>query len=121
MDTEILKKKLSTYKSSSGKLRNVGDELLMEILSAWENWTGTAASFYRAIGTSKNSLASILGKAKRLKREGRDLPGGFEEIRMDSVEVPPPGFHGIELVWDNNRVIRFESVDMVVDFLKKAA
>jgi len=40
MDTITLKKKLSTYLSSKGNLRNVSDEVLYEVLLAWENWTG---------------------------------------------------------------------------------
>ena len=120
MDTEILKKKLSTYKTDKGRLKNVSDDLLVEILAAWESWSGTANSFYKAIGTNYKSFASLLGKAKRLKREGYES-SGFEEIKIESSGELPPGGHGIELVWDNNRLLRFESVDMVVDFLKKAA
>ena len=120
MDTEILKKKLSTYKSPKGRIRNVSDDLSMEVLAAWENWSGSASSFYSAIGAGRKSMASILGKAKRLKRAGYES-SGFEEIKIESGGELPPGGHGIELVWDNNRVLRFESVDMVVDFLKKAA
>lgn len=36
------KKKISTFRGDGGKVRNVSDELLVEILSAWENWTGPA-------------------------------------------------------------------------------
>ena len=120
MDTEILKKKLSTFKSDKGRLKNVSDDLLMEILAGWENWTDTATSFYGAIGVSKSGFASILGKAKRLKRSGYQVDG-FEEIKIEGSAPVPGGGHGIELVWDNDRLIRFASVDLAVDFLKKAA
>ena len=121
MDTEILRKKLSTYKTEKGRLKNVSDDLLMEILEVWENWSGTASDFYRAIGTGRKSMASILGKAKRLKRSGYES-SVFEELKIESSgDMPERGGHGIELVWDGNRVIRFGSVDLVVDFLKKAA
>ena len=58
MDLEMLKKKVSTYRSDDGKVRNVGDDLLMEILVAWEQWTGPAKGFYTAlawISTANNS------------------------------------------------------------------
>ena len=40
MDLEILKKKLSSFKGEGGRVTKVSDELLIEILTAWENWTG---------------------------------------------------------------------------------
>jgi hypothetical protein len=39
MDLEILKKKLSSYRREGGRVTKVSDELLLEILGAWENWT----------------------------------------------------------------------------------
>lgn len=46
----------------------------MYILSAWEQWTGPAKAFYPAIGVSQTGMASIIGKAKKLRREGH-FPG----------------------------------------------
>jgi len=40
MDLVTLKKKLSTYESDKGYLKNVSDDVLYEVLVAWENWTG---------------------------------------------------------------------------------
>ena len=45
MDLSILKRKISTFRSDGGKLRNVPDELLMEILAAWETWAGPSSGF----------------------------------------------------------------------------
>ena len=50
MDHVTLKKKLSTYLTKGGQLRNVSEELLYELLEAWEEWTGTATDFYKSIG-----------------------------------------------------------------------
>ena len=52
MELEVLKKKISTFRGDGGRVRKVSDELLMEILFAWENWSGPAKSFYAAIGVS---------------------------------------------------------------------
>lgn len=119
MELGSLKKKLSSFKYEDGCLRNVSNDLLMEILSAWEQWSGPACKFYTSIGTNHKRFRSLLGKAKRLKREGYQS-SEFEEIKITPPSLSSSGY-GVELVWDNNRIIRFESVDLVVDFLKKAA
>ncbi len=33
-------------------IRNVSDEVLFEVLTSWEEWTGDAKEFYRSIGFS---------------------------------------------------------------------
>lgn len=126
MDLEVLKKKISTYKSSSGRLCKVSDEqLLYEILTAWENWTGSRHSFYSAIGVSQKGFASVLGKAKRLKREGHFPAEEFKEVQLpgvssDSVPVSKARY-GIVLRWENKRLIKFRDVDQLVEFLKKVS
>jgi len=124
MDLEILNKKVSSYRDNGGRVRKVSDDLLLEILDAWEQWTGPAKGFYSALGVSAKGISSIIGKAKKLKREG--FPSGdFKEIKIDSGQSPsgPPGppCTGIELSWDQGKVIRFPQVDQLVEFLKKAA
>ena len=52
MELEVLKKKISTYKSPSGRVCKLSNDLLYEILLAWENWTDSRSSFYSAIGVS---------------------------------------------------------------------
>lgn len=123
MDLVVLKKKISTFKSEGGRLRNVSDELLLEILLAWESWTGPAREFYSSIGVNHRKMASLMGKAKKLKREGHYPSEDFKEIRLtegivDSIGKPCPG---IELLWDDGKLIRFSQVELLVDFLKKVA
>jgi hypothetical protein len=83
VDLEILKKKLSSFKSDGGKVTKVNDELLLEILSAWELWTGTARDFYKGIGSNHKKMARMIGKAKQLKREGHSV--SFDEIRVEGI------------------------------------
>lgn len=124
MELEILKKKLSTFKTPKGGIRGVSDDLLLEMLSTWESWTGTAKSFYSSIGISKTGMGAMIGKAKRLKREGHSIP--FEEIKIegitgvDSTSTSTSLMCDIE-VQDNNKIIRFKKVDHLVEYLKKAA
>jgi hypothetical protein len=125
MDLEILKKKISTFRGEGGRVRITDDSLLMEILLAWEQWKGPVKEFYRAIGVSQTGMASIIGRAKKLRREGHFPAEEFKEIQ---VEAPggPAGVGsgpctGIELSWDQGKVIRFPEVDQLVEFLKKVA
>ena len=126
MDMEVLKKKISTFRGDGGRVRITDDGLLMEILLAWEQWTGPANGFYSSIGVSQKGMASIIGKAKKLKREGHFPAEDFKEIKLDSSTasiIPFSGTpcSGIEMAWDNGKVIRFQQVEQLVDFLKKVA
>lgn len=123
MDLVTLKKKLSTYVSAKGYLTNVSDEVLFEVLVAWENWTGSSKEFYRSLGFSQTQMAGIIGKAKKLKREGYFGVGEFKQLTVEGEPASPAASPciGAELVWTNGRIIRFSEVDMLLDFLKKSA
>ena len=123
MDLAILKKKISTYKTATGKLTRVPDELAYEILKAWEGWTGTAASFYSEIDVKSAKMASVIGRAKKLQREGFFPADDFKEIQLSSgtgatLDTPCTG---LEIVWNEGKIIRFSQVDLLVEFLKKVA
>ena len=123
MDLEVLKKRISTFRGEGGRVRITDDILLLEILSEWEKWTGPADGFYKAIGVSSNGMGSIIGRAKKLRREGHFPAEAFKEIKVaDSAAAQPRTFgpcSGIEIAWDANKLIRFNDVDLLVDFLKK--
>ena len=122
MDLEVLKKKISTFRGEGGRVRITDEKLLMEILKAWEQWTGPASGFYPAIGVSQNGMASIIGKAKKLRREGYFPAEDFKEIKIEPVlrGEEPSGLCRIELNWEGKQVIRFALVEQLVDFLKAA-
>lgn len=124
MDLTVLAKKISSYRSPKGQVRKLPNELLAEILHAWEQWTGSALGFYGAIGVNQKKMASIMGKAKQLKRDGAFDGLQFTEVILDEesgqvMELPPCS--GAELVWAGGKIIRFSKVEMLLDFLKKAA
>ena len=83
MDLVTLKKKLSTYESDKGYLKNVSDDVLYEVIVAWENWTGPTKDFYRGLGFSHAQMAGVVGKAKKLKREGHFGSGEFKALKVD--------------------------------------
>ena len=119
MDMEVLKKKISTFRSEGGRVRITDSGLLMEILAAWEEWTGQSQDFYKSIGVSQTGMASIIGRAKKLRREGQFPTEGFKEVKIatgSSGRCP-----GIEMTLENGKIVRFAEVDLLVDFLKKVA
>lgn len=123
MDLEILKKKLSTYRSEGGYLKGVSNELMIEVLLSWEQWTGPAKGFYTALGVNQKSLARLVGNAKKLRREGFPTDG-FKELKIvespSSVGASGGPCVGIELQWKDQQ-IKFSQVDLLLEFLKKAA
>lgn len=124
MELETLKKKISTYRTESGKITRISDELAMELLVAWEQWTGPARSFYTAIGADHRKMAKILGKAKKMKREGQFPAEEFKEIKLSNIEASQYSTapcSGIELSLDQGKIIRFPQVDQLIEFLKKSA
>lgn len=121
MDLEVLKKKISSFRTDSGRVRSVSDDLLMEILSAWEQWTGPAAGFSKTLGVSLKGMSSIIGKAKKLKRDGHFPAEEFKEIKIADSASFSGGPCGIEIAWESGKLIRFQQVDQLVEFLKKVA
>lgn len=121
MELSVLKKKLSSFKGDGGRIRNVSDELLLEVLSEWEQWTGTTREFYKGIGISHKGMASMIGKAKRLKRKGHSNP--FHEISAGDVSEQNCSFSPVcnVEVQENNKIIRFGNVDLLIEYLKKVA
>lgn len=128
MDGNQLRKKLSTYQSDKGQFRNVSEELLFEVLRAWEEWPGTAKDFYKSIGFSHRKMAGLIGKAKRLKREGYFGHGDFAEVKVDAAEnneatvtSAPSCGDRIEMQMADGKVIRFPQVSQLMEFLEKVS
>ena len=122
MDLTILKRKLSSYKTDGGYVKNVSSDLLIEILLAWESWSGPSKGFYSGLGISGKSCGRLIGEAKKLKREGFSTDG-FKEIKLESLAGSGPMVpcSGIEIIWDNGKLIRFPQVESLIDFLKKVS
>lgn len=123
MENNVLKKKLMTYLSAKGRFTNVSNELLFEVLLAWEQWPGKAKDFYKSIGFGHRQMAGLIGKAKKLKRGGVFPESDFTEVSVESPAAPVEvsGKCNIEILWGDNKIIRFGHVDLLLDFLKKAA
>jgi hypothetical protein len=126
MDLTVLSRKISSYRTPKGQIRSLPNELLAEILHAWEQWSGAPSAFYKVLGVDFRKMGSLMGKAKQLKRDGAFDGLNFTEVVVEGAPAPSTGSSsvvggcGIELVWDN-KIIRFGSSELLVDFLKKAA
>ena len=121
METAIIKKRLNTFKTAAGKLTNVSNDVVMEVLRGWESWPGKSVEFQREIGLSKMQVATMIQKGKRLVKSGTVSESEFKEISLPTTGVG--GFDGVgmELRLDANRAIRFSQVDHLVEFLKKTS
>ena len=119
MDNAVLKKRLSTFKSSKGSLTKVSDDVLVDVIRVWEQWTGKSTDLARELGLDKWQLVFLIKKAKQLKREGTFPVEGFKEIKLAEGNIGPfPPCTGIEVALDNGKLIRFSEVSQLVDFLR---
>ena len=127
MDLTVLRKKISSYRTPKGRITKLPDELLAEILHAWEQWAGAPSGFYKELGADHRKMGSLMGRAKKLKRDGAFDGLEFTEVVVETDEVQDNSAYavttkcGIELVWDNNKIIRFGTPELLMEFLKKAA
>lgn len=124
MDNTVLRKRLSTFKTSGGSLIKVSDDLLFDVIRAWEAWTGTSTELAKELGVNVKQVSFLVRKAKKLQREGRFPESEFKEIKIEPSSVVAPfsgGPCGIEIAWDQGKIIRFSQVEQLVDFLKKVA
>ena len=126
MDMEVLKKRISSYRTPKGRITSLPDDLLCEILIAWEQWTGPSSGFYSALGADFRKMASLIGRAKKLKREGHFPEESFKEIKIQEspsnlASLAGGPCLGVEILWDGGKLIRFPHVDNLIDFLKKVS
>jgi hypothetical protein len=123
MDLEILKKKISSYRTPKGRITSLPDQLLGEILHCWEQWSGQPQAFYKGLGVDYRKMGSLMGRAKKLKREGAFDGLNFTEVVVekdsaDELSSMITSYAPIELVL-GRRVIRFATTDLLVEFLEK--
>jgi len=117
MDLMVLKKRLSSFRTQGGSLTKVNGDLLVDILRAWEVWTGSSKEFYKALGLTRHQLGTFIREGKKTAKKGNYGTGEFKELKLDVGQPAMP----IEVNWDKGKVIRFSQVEQLVDFLKKVA
>jgi hypothetical protein len=124
MDFMVMKKRLSTFRTPKGQYRGVAADVLLDLLRGWEQWPGSGGEFNSSLGLSKGQLANLIKEAKRAYKRQNAAGEGFQELKVESDHTgiqrqKPCGC--IEFTWDGNKTIRFQQVDQLVEFLKKAS
>lgn len=131
MDLVILKKKIDGYRDSGGSIKNVPPELLLELRQTWEHYTGSVEQFRSELGVKIGTLRNLLTESKKLNHFIASV--GAVELAVTGgsegggPEQPLPEENGIsknmlELIFDHgSKVIRFPSVDLLIDFMRKSA
>lgn len=132
MDLMILKKKIDGYRVANGSIKNVPPELLLELRQTWEHYTGSPEQFRSELGVKTGTLRNLLVESKKLNHviASAGVVGLVPESAEENM-VPGQGYTqntakntdtALELVFDHGtKVIRFPSVDLLVDFLRKSA
>jgi hypothetical protein len=69
-------------------------------------------------------LVIILKKGKRLVKKAASTESNFKEIKIESksgkiIESSPCA--AAEIIWKDGQIIKFSQVDLLLEFLKKAA
>lgn len=119
MDYEVMKKKLDAYRRPKGQFRRVNGELLMELLRMWEAHTGPSVEIARKLGMKSKQLGRLVQAARKLAATTEAIDPTFHELQtQDSVETDQSG---IEMTWGSDKVIRFPTIETLVDFLKRSA
>jgi hypothetical protein len=96
-------------------------ELLLELLRSWEEHTGPSSELVRALGMKRTQLARLIAEARRAAASTNAVDPAFLELPAQGQSEPVPVGSCIELAWGADKVIRFPSVDTLMDFLKKAS
>jgi hypothetical protein len=126
MDNAVLKKKISTFRTPKGSLTRIPDDILIEVLQTWEQWSGTSTDMAKELGVTMRQLVILVEKAKKVIRDGGYPMSDFKEVKVENSPSNIVSLHGgpcmgVEIMWDNGKLIRFQQVEQLIDFLKKVA
>jgi hypothetical protein len=120
MDFEVMKKKLDAYRKPSGQIRRVKGELLIELLRMWEAHTGPSTEFARNLGIKSKQLSRLVHEARKAAATTEAADASFYELPSPEATETPRS-EGIEVTWGPGKVIRFPTVETLLDFLKRAS
>jgi hypothetical protein len=133
VDMLILKKKIDGYRDSGGSIKNVPPELLLELRQSWEHYTGSSDEFRSELGVRAGTLRNLLKESKKLNHVlasagavglavgSGDGEGSSAQIASHS-EGNGAASSTLILTFDNgSKAIHFPNVDLLIDFMKRAA
>ncbi|MGY3805039.1 hypothetical protein ACWNT8_13315 [Pigmentibacter ruber] len=84
---------------------------------------------YATLGFIQAQMASLIGKSKRLKREGHFSGEDFKQIKVPTEQnlsseyttVTTSACGAAELVLPGSKLVRFSNIDFLFHYLKKSA
>jgi len=102
---------------------------LLELRQAWEHYTGSPIQFRSELGIKAGTLRNLLVESKKLNHViassgAVGLVAGEAEGHHPEQQAAGhgPSEPTLELIFDHGtKMIRFPSVDSLVDFLRKSA
>jgi hypothetical protein len=123
MDLMILKKKLDGFRTSSGSIRDVSPDVLWELRTAWEHFSGPIEEFRSELGIHTGTLRNLLASAKKLNHVMASASSlELEAEKQPKSDPPQMNLKGLELIYDKGeKTIRFPDVATLIEFLKGAA
>jgi len=121
MDFEILRKKLDGYKTPGGHYKNIKGELLVELLRIWESHVGPSTEIAKQLGMKRQQLARLIKEARRVAATTDAVDPAFEALQIQQATEGAVASIGIEVNWGPDKIIRFPTVDTLMDFLRKAS
>lgn len=119
MDYEVMKKKLDAYRRPKGQFRRVNGDLLMELLRMWEAHTGPSVEMAKKLGMKSKQLGRLIQGARKIAATTEAIDPAFQELPTQASAEERK--FGIELAWGSDKVIRFPTVETLMDFLKRAS
>jgi hypothetical protein len=121
MNHEVMKKKLDTYRKSNGQFKKVSSELLVEFLRIWEGHTGPPNELAKKLGMRSKQMGFLVREARKIATSTESVDPAFHALQIQVAEEDIRGLNGIEVTWGQGKVIRFPTVDLLMDFLKRAS
>ena len=121
MDFEILRKKLDAYRTPGGSYKNIKSELLVELLRIWEEHKGPSTLLAKQLGMTAGQLARQIREARKAATLGEVIDPAFQALQVQSAAEGVSSGSEIVLSWGGDKVVKFPNVDLLVDFLRKAA
>jgi hypothetical protein len=121
MDFEILRKKLDAFKTPGGSYKNIRNELLVELLRVWEEHKGPSAALARQLGMTRGQLGRQIREARKAAVISDSVDPAFQALQVPSLAEDGTKEGSISMSWGGDKVVKFPNVDLLIEFLRKAA
>lgn len=121
MDFEILRKKLESFRTPGGCYKNIKSELLIELLRVWEEYKGPSTTFAKQLGMTQRQLGRQIREARKAAVISDAVDPAFQALQVPSLAEDATKEGGISMSWGGDKVVKFPNVDLLIEFLRKAA